>query len=189
MIRLKGNLDPRDSNSAGRPSDPWYIVLKMTAIQLHELEFIDKLPAISGLIVGTAFVALFAVFYADHQSALQENGVNPPVEVFIYHNIDPERKAQLESIESEIRERVSQMGFEAYAVNLNPQTETIEVVTDDLTKNDQVRALFSRHESEVLIELTNGDLGVADFGNGIFEPDHTGDELNDEIYQFSFKPL
>ncbi len=160
----------------------------MTAIQLHELEFIDKLPAIPGLIVGTAFVALFAVFYADPPSTLQENGVNPPVEVFIYHNIDPERKAQLESIESDIRERVSQMGFKAYAVNVNPQTETIEVVTDDPTKNDQVRALFSRYESEVLIELTNGDLAVADFGKGIFEPDHTDDQPNDEVYQFSFKP-
>ena len=189
MIRLKGNLNPRDSNSAGRPSDPWYIVLRMTVIQLHELDFVDKLPAITGLIVGTAFVALFTVFYADPPSTLQEKGVNPPVEVFIYHNIDPERKAQLESIESDIRKSVSQMGFEAYAVNLNPQTETIEVVTDDPTKNDQVRASFSRYESEVLIELTNGDLAVTDFGNGIFEPDHAGNELNNEVYQFSFKLL
>lgn len=116
----------------------------------------DKLSVAFGLVGGCAFVVLFAIFSADHPqlSALQVDGADHPVEIVIDADINLERKARLGFIESGLREQVSHMGFETYAVNLNPQTAIIEVVTDDPTKNDQVRAMFARYESEAQLNFS-----------------------------------
>lgn len=147
-------------------------------------------PVITGLVVGIAFVAVFALLFANPSSTLiQDDGqISPTIGGIKGGYIDPERKAQLESVELDLRQRVSELGFDAYAVNLNSQTKTIEVVTNDPTKNDQVRALFVKYPSDIPIELTNADLTIADFDGGIFKPDASGDQLNDEVYQFAFKP-
>ena len=57
-------------------------------------------------------------------------------------------KAQMELAESKLRDDISRLGFDSYAVNLNTLTKTIEIVTSDPTKNEQVRALTSNHTSE-----------------------------------------
>lgn len=77
--------------------------------------------------------------------------------------IEPERKAQLEAVESDLRQKVSELGFDGYAVNLNTLTKTIEVVTDDPMKNEQVLALFDSYASNIPIQLTNGDFTINDF--------------------------
>ncbi len=67
---------------------------------------------------------------------------------FARHYIEPARKAQMELAESAIRYGVERLGFDSYAVNLNTLAKTIEVVTSDPAKNDQVRALIDRYASE-----------------------------------------
>lgn len=82
---------------------------------------------------------------------------------FAKYYIEPERKAQLEAVETDLRQRVSELGIDSYAVNLNSLTKTIEVVTDNPSKNDRVSALFDKYASDIPIVLTNGDFTINDF--------------------------
>ncbi|MCE2498039.1 MAG: hypothetical protein J4F28_03440 [Nitrosopumilaceae archaeon] len=82
---------------------------------------------------------------------------------FAKHYIEPVRKAQMELAESNLREGVARLGFDSYAVNLNTLTKTIEIVTDDPAKNEQVRALFDSYVSEgIPITLENGNFTIVE---------------------------
>jgi hypothetical protein len=76
---------------------------------------------------------------------------------FAKYYIEPVRKAQLEKAELELRESVSKLDFDSYSVNLNHLTKTIEVVTNDPTKNSQVTDLFASYAADIPIELTYGE--------------------------------
>lgn len=82
---------------------------------------------------------------------------------FVKHYIEPTRKAQIEQAESGLRDSLSGLGFGSYAVNLNTLTKTVEVVTDDPSKNTQVQALFGSYSSDIPITLESGEfMAVAD---------------------------
>ena len=81
---------------------------------------------------------------------------------FAKHYIEPVRKAQLEQTESSLRNSISELGFGSYAVNLNTETKTIEVITSDSSKNTQVRELFDSYPSDTPIALENGEFTVID---------------------------
>ncbi len=81
---------------------------------------------------------------------------------FAKHYIEPVRKAQLEQTESGLRNSISELGFGSYAVNLNTETKTIEVITSDSSKNTQVRELFDSYPSDTPIALENGEFTVID---------------------------
>lgn len=82
---------------------------------------------------------------------------------FAKHYIEPARKAQMELAESCLWDGVAKLGFDSYAVNLSTLTKTIEVVTDDPAKNEQVRALIGSCASEdIPVTLENGHFTVVD---------------------------
>ena len=82
---------------------------------------------------------------------------------FSKYYIEPARKAQMELAESNLRDDVARLGFDSYAVNLNTLTKTIEIVTSDPTKNEQVSALIDRYASEdIPVTLENGHITVVD---------------------------
>lgn len=81
---------------------------------------------------------------------------------FAKHYIKPTKKAQLEQAELGLRYDLSELRFGSYAVNLNTLTKTIEVVTDDPSKNPQVRALINNYASDISFTLENGEFTVVD---------------------------
>ena len=81
---------------------------------------------------------------------------------FAKHHIEPTRKVQLKQAESGLRDSLSGLGLGSYAVNLNTMSKTIEVITDDPSKNAQVRALFDSYSSDIPITLENGEFTVVD---------------------------
>ncbi len=83
---------------------------------------------------------------------------------FAKHHIEPTRKAQLVLAESNLRESIAKLGIDSYAVNLNTVTKTIEVVTDDPKKNEQVRVLIDSHVSaNITTTLENGNFEIVDY--------------------------
>ena len=91
---------------------------------------------------------------------------------FAKHYIEPARKAQMELAESCLWDGVARLGFDSYAVNLNTLTKTIEIVTNDPAKNEQVRALIGSCASEdIPVTLENGHFTVIDHSCG----DQNGD--------------
>ena len=82
---------------------------------------------------------------------------------FAKHYIEPARKAQMELAESNLRTGIAKLGFDSYAVNLNTLTKTIEIVTSDSTKNEQVHALIDNYASKnIPVTLENGNFTVVD---------------------------
>ena len=79
---------------------------------------------------------------------------------FAKHYIEPTRKNQLEQAELSLRDSISELGISSYAVNLNTLTKTIEVFTDDSSKNTQVRALFDNYSSDIPFTLENGEFTI-----------------------------
>ncbi len=83
---------------------------------------------------------------------------------FAKHYIEPARKAKMELAESNLRNDIGKLGFNSYAVNLSTLTKTIDIITDDPTKNEQVRALIDIHVSEdIPVSLTNANITVIDY--------------------------
>lgn len=76
--------------------------------------------------------------------------------------IEPERKAELEFVEKDLRQKFAELGLETYAVNLNTKTKTIQVVTADATKNSEVESLMDSYGSNIPFEFGNSDIVMFD---------------------------
>ena len=80
--------------------------------------------------------------------------------------IEPQRKAKLEKIESDLREKIAQLHQNlppsSYAVNLDHQTQEIEVMIENRQLNLAIEKIISDYPEDISFVFSNGKISLND---------------------------
>jgi hypothetical protein len=82
--------------------------------------------------------------------------------------IEPERKAQLEKAEQDLRNKIRQLHLDdsldsGYAINLNHLTKKIEVIVETEQFNAEIEEIISRYPDDIPIVFSNSEFNFEDF--------------------------
>ena len=82
------------------------------------------------------------------------------------HYIEPQRKAKMEKIESDLREKIAQLHQNlppsSYAVNLDHQTQEIEVMVENRQLNLAIEKIISEYPEDISFVFYNGKISLND---------------------------
>lgn len=168
------------------------------------------LPVLAGLAVGVTFIVLFAMALRPDNVLSDEELIakySKLAQISYFLEKHPDARAEVERLSSEqallVSYRVERqvepasdlytginiLSVSAYKDELNHVTLSVDCgVSQGLTAGITFRTGVSFDEISAIDAWEERCFPTSDNNLGLTYPDATGDELNDDVYQFAFKP-
>ena len=112
--------------------------------------------------------------YVEHMNNIAEEETNAPKPGDKYY-IEPQRKAELEAVELDLRNKIIQLhqknSLVSFAVNLDHQTQEIIVTVEKTHFNTEIEEIIAQYPDDISIVFTNEKIQITDFS----EPEQTID--------------
>lgn len=109
--------------------------------------------------------------------------------------IEPERKAQLEAVELDLRNKIQQFHqknpLSSFAVNLDHHTKEIIVIVENEQFNSEIEEMISQYPDDIPIVFSNGKIVLDDFSGWITGEDYCSEWCDqNELYSLGCdKPI